>query len=49
MHCVTIEARELPTYDGFLAVDEILRKFESVVLEEQRFDALQWALGATLA
>lgn len=31
--CVTIEARELLTYDGLLAVDEFLNKFESTVPE----------------
>ena len=34
LRCVTTEARELLTYDGLLAVDEFLSKFESVVPEE---------------
>ena len=36
LHCMTTEARELPTYDGLSAVDEFLSKF----------DALKWALHA---
>lgn len=47
LHCMTIEARDLLTYDGLIMVDEFLRKFESTVLEQQRFDALKWALRAT--
>jgi len=43
------EARELHTYDGLTTMVEFLRKIESVVLEQQRFDALKWALRATLA
>ncbi len=45
--CITIEVRELPTYDGLIAVDEFLSKFESVVREQQRFDALKWVLHIT--
>jgi len=45
--CVTIEAWELPTYDGLTMVDEFLSKFESVVLKQQRLDALKWALRTT--
>lgn len=47
--CTTMEAREMLTYDGLTKVDEFLRKFESRVLEQQRFDALKWALCATPA
>jgi len=32
--CITTEARELPTYDGLIVVDEFLSKFEIVVLEQ---------------
>ena len=49
LHCVTIEARELPTYDGLTIVDEFLSKFESIVPEQQQLDALKWALRATPA
>lgn len=45
--CITIEARKLPTYDGFSVVDDFLRKLKSVVPEQQWFDALKWALHAT--
>lgn len=48
LHCVTIEERELPTYDGVTVVDEFLDKFESVIPEQKRFNALKWALRATL-
>lgn len=34
LHCVTIEARELLTFDGLIVVDEFLSKFESTVLEQ---------------
>lgn len=47
--CVTTEARYLPTYGGLTVVDEFLNKYESAVLEQQRFDALTWALRTTLA
>jgi len=32
---VTTKAREMPTYDGLIVVDEFLGKFESTVLEKQ--------------
>lgn len=44
---VTTEARVLPTYDGETIVDEFLDKFESEVLEQQQYSALEWALHAT--
>jgi len=44
---MTIEVRDLPMYDGLTEVDDFLNKFESEVLEQQRFDALKWALRAT--
>ena len=31
---MTIEARELPTYDGVIMVDEFFNKFESTVPEQ---------------
>ena len=49
LRCVTIEARELSTYDGLTMVDEFLSKSESAVPGQQRFDALKWALHATTA
>jgi len=49
LYYVTTEARELLTYDGLLVVDEFLRKFKSAVPEQQRFDALKWALCVTPA
>ena len=46
---VTMEARELPIYDGLIAVDEFLRKFENIISAQQQFDALKWALRVTPA
>jgi len=34
LHCVIIEVRELPAYDGAKTVDEFLEKFESAVPEQ---------------
>jgi len=45
---MTIEVGDLPMYDRLTWVDEFLNKFESTVLEQQWFDALKWALRATL-
>jgi len=42
--CVTEEARDPLTYDRLTTVDELLKKFESMVSVQQRFDALKWAL-----
>jgi len=47
--CVAIEARDLPTYDGLTTVDDFLNLFEREVPEQQHFNALKWALYATLA
>ena len=44
LHYVRMEARELLTYDGLMVMDGFLTKFEIVVLEQQRFDALKYAL-----
>jgi len=46
MHCVSIEVRELPTYDGISEVETFLNKFEREVLEKQCFQALDWVLCA---
>jgi len=35
--CVSIEVRDLPTYDGLSEVDTFLNKFEREVLEKQCF------------
>ena len=45
---MTIEVRELPTYDGVTTVGEFLEKFESTVPKQQRVDVLKWELHATL-
>lgn len=45
--CVTPEEREIPTYDGVTSVDELLDKFESIVLDQQRYGVLEWALHVT--
>lgn len=44
LHCVSMEGRELPTYDGLSEVDNFLRKFEREVPEQQRFEVLKWVL-----
>lgn len=31
-------------YDGLIAVDEFVNKYESEVSEQQRFNTLKWAL-----
>ena len=31
LHCMTIEVRDLPTYDGLSEVDDFLNKFEREV------------------
>ena len=46
LRCVTIEVRDLPTYDGLSEVDDFLNKFEKEVPERQHFDALKWVLYA---
>jgi len=47
LRCVTIEERDPPMYDRLTGVDEFLNKFESTVPEQQRFDAMKWALCVT--
>ena len=49
LRCVSIEVRDLPTYDGLNEVDTFLDAFEREVSEKQRFQALDWVLHATLA
>lgn len=49
LHCVAIEVRDLPMYDGLSGVDDFLNKFEREVPEQRRFDALKWVLRAMLA
>ena len=49
LHLITTQARYLLTYDGLTMMDEFLSKFENAVLEQLWFDALKWALRATLA
>jgi len=46
---VSIEVRDLPTYDGLSEVDTFLYKFETKVLEKKCFQALDWVLRTTLA
>ena len=45
--CVSMEVRDLPTYDRLSEVDTFLDKFEREVLEKQCFQALNWVLCAT--
>lgn len=46
---VATEARDIPMYDRLTSVDEFLDKFERKVPEQQKFNALNWALHATPA
>lgn len=47
--CVSIEVRDLRTYDGLSEVDTFLYKFEREVLGKQSFQALNWVLRPTPA
>ncbi len=47
MHCVSIEVRDLPTYDRLSEVDTFLEKFEREVLKKKHFQALNWVLRTT--
>lgn len=49
LHFVSLEVRNLPTYDGMNDVDINLDAFEREVPEKQHFQALDWALCATPA
>jgi len=49
LRCVTTEVRDLPMYDGLTTVDAFVEKFESEVPEQQRVDAVKWALCTTPA
>ena len=46
---MSLEVRNLPTYDGLNDVDIFLDAFEKEVLEKQCFRALDWALRVTPA
>ena len=46
LHCVSIEVRDLPTYDGLGEVDDFLEIFKREVSEKQCFQALDWVLQA---
>jgi len=45
---VSLDVRNLPHYDGLTNVDHILDAFEREVPENHHFQALDWALRATL-
>ena len=47
LRCVSIQDQDLPMYDALIVLDEFLNKFETMVLENQRFYALKWALHMT--
>jgi len=49
LRCVSPEIRNLPHYDGLSDVDCFLDAFEREVPKNHRFQALDWALHATLA
>lgn len=44
LHCISIEVRVLPTYDGLSEVYTFLDKFQREVSEKQHFEALNWVL-----
>lgn len=45
LHCVLLEVRNFPTYDGLNYVDVFLDAFEREVLEKQCFQALDKMVG----
>jgi len=47
LYCIKVQNRKLPMYDRLKVVGDFLDKFESVVPEYQRFNALKWALHVT--
>lgn len=49
LYCVRAQDCNLSMYDGLRVVNEFLTKFESTVLEHQRFDALRWEFCVTPA
>ena len=49
LHCVLLEVRNLPYYDGLTAMDKFLDEFEREVPEDHHFQALDFALCTTLA
>ena len=46
LQCVSLEVINLPNYDGLNDVDIFLDAFEREILENQRFQALDWVLRA---
>lgn len=49
MRYVSIEVRDLPTYDGLGEVDTFLDKFKGEVPKKKRFQTFDWVLRAMLA
>lgn len=49
LHCVSMEVRNLPYYDGLNDVYMFLDEFECEVLKDHRFQALELALRSTSA
>lgn len=47
LHCVSLEVRKLPYYDGLIDVDLFLDEFECEVPEDHCFQALELALCTT--
>lgn len=47
LYYIKAQDREILVHDGLTIVNEFLRKFENVVPEYQRFDALKWPLHMT--
>ena len=46
LHYVSLEVRDLPTYEGLSEVDDFLNRFERGVPEKQWFKDLNWVLRA---
>ena len=49
LHCIAMEVRDIPTYDGLSEVDVFLNRFEIEVPKQQCFEALKWVLRTTPA
>lgn len=47
LQCMMNKAREMPTYDGEIGVDELLDKFERSVPKQQWYGGLEWLLHTT--
>lgn len=48
-HCVSLEVRNLPYFDGLTDVDKFFDAFKREVPKKHHFQALDWALRAITA